>query len=51
MIKIEARYTYEYDTQAELDWILANLPEGTKPVVDKLTKHVTYTVTQQHSPD
>lgn len=47
MIKVEARFTYVYETDDELEWILALLPAGAAPVVEKLLKRVTYTATQQ----
>lgn len=46
MISITATFQYKYQTQAELDWILASLPPEAKPTVDKLTKTVTYQAQQ-----
>lgn len=47
MIKVEAAYAYHYDTQAELDWIIASLPEDADPIIDRLLKRVTYKAVQQ----
>lgn len=46
-MKVTAQVTIEYDTQAELDAIKAKLPESIKPVIDLLTKRVSFTVIQE----
>lgn len=46
MINVTATYQYKCDTQAEVDWVVAQIPPEYKPTVDKLTKTVTYQAKQ-----
>lgn len=46
-MKVTAQVSIEYSTQAELDAIKAKLPEGVKPIIDQLTKRVSFTVVQE----
>ena len=46
MITVTAPYRYDYQTQAELDWILTLLPVNANPVIDKIAKTVTYQAVQ-----
>lgn len=46
-MKVTAHVTIEYATQVELDQIKAKLPPEVKPVIDLLTKRVTFTVVQE----
>lgn len=46
-MKLTAQVTIEYKTDAELEAIQARLPQGVTPIIDALTKRISFAITQE----